>query len=286
MISPRCSNEVKFLLFADDTNIYLESNNLNHIQTVANRALASVSEWLKSNRLTLNLTKTQIMLSRPLMTPTTLINIYIDGIKLNQINSAKFLGEIIDDQLKWKPQIDDINEKLSKLTGIIYRIRNNLSKEHLRLIYFALVYPHLLYCSAIWGGGYGTDLNSLFTTQKKILRTMHYKGRYDHSNLLFADSKLLKLNEILDLQVALFVYKSLHLYLVNPGFVPLPPSRRVNELRIPLCLTTHAQHSILIRGSRQWNQLPQDLRSAQSHHIFKNRYKKILLNKYMELSTD
>ena len=279
---PRCSAELNFLLFADDTNIFIQSRNLKYLVTVANRALVSVSNWLKSNKLTLNLNKTQFMISRPLMTQPITVSIFMDNIKLKQISTAKFLGVIIDDQLKWKPQVDDLKTKLSKITGIVFRIRDKVNKECLRQIYFALVYPHLLYCSAVWGGAYKTDLDALFIAQKKILRVMNYKGRYEHTNILFNRYNLLKLYDILDLQAALFVYKSLNYYSMDTGFQPLPPSRRVNELRIPLYLTTHSQHSILVRGTRLWNQFSNELRSSKSSHVFKNKYMKILLRKYIE----
>ena len=277
---PRCSRELEFLLYADDTNIFLRSRDINYLQTVANRALASVSSWLKSNKLTLNLNKTQFMISQPLMTPQVTIDINIDNIKLKQINSIKFLGVIIDSQLKWKPQIDEIRDKLSKMTGIIYRIRNNLNKDNLKQIYSALVYPHLLYCSAIWGGAYKTYLDSIFVAQKKLLRTMYHKNRYDHTNSLFKENHLLKIHDILNLQTGLFVYKSINTYTINTGFQQLPPSRRLNELRIPFCLTTHAQHSILVRGARLWNQLMNELRNAESHYVFKSKLRKILIGKY------
>lgn len=274
---PRCSNELEFLLFADDTNIFLQGRDIYNLQAVANRTLVSVSNWLKSNKLTLNLNKTQFMISQPLMTQPITIDIKIDNIKLKQIDSVKFLGVVIDSQLKWKPQIDELKDKLSKITGIVYRIRNHVNEANLKLIYFALVYPHFIYCSAIWGGAYKTYLDNLFIAQKKLIRTMYCRGRYDHTDGLFKSNNLLKLHDILYLQAGLFVYKSINIYTTNTGFQRLPPSRRVNELRIPLCLTTHAQHSILVRGARLWNQLLCEVRIAESQYIFKNKLKKILL---------
>ena len=106
---------------------------------------------------------------------------------------------------------------------------------------------------------------------------MYCRGRYDHTDGLFKSNNLLKLHDILYLQAGLFVYKSINIYTTNTGFQRLPPSRRVNELRIPLCLTTHAQHSILVRGARLWNQLLCEVRTAESQYIFKNKLKKILL---------
>jgi len=54
-------NASKFLhliLFADDTNIFLHHSDLNILQSMSNVELDKLSEWLKSNRLSLNITKT------------------------------------------------------------------------------------------------------------------------------------------------------------------------------------------------------------------------------------
>ena len=58
-----CTNNLKFILFADDTNIYLQGRDLNLLQDTMNRELENVSSWLKSNKLTLNINKTHYMLT-------------------------------------------------------------------------------------------------------------------------------------------------------------------------------------------------------------------------------
>ena len=70
-----------------------------------------------------------------------------------------------------------------------------VSKSCLRCIYNTLVYPHLLYCSALWGGAYESSIRELFISQKKLLLTMTFKQRFDHTNLIFKDVRLLMLLE-------------------------------------------------------------------------------------------
>ena len=52
---PNVSEKLKFFLFADDTNIYYESNDLKDLENVINCELKHLSLWLKVNRLALNI---------------------------------------------------------------------------------------------------------------------------------------------------------------------------------------------------------------------------------------
>ena len=59
---PNISKHSTFYLFADDTNIYYESSNLLHVQKIVNRELRKVRKWLESNRLALNIDKTNFVI--------------------------------------------------------------------------------------------------------------------------------------------------------------------------------------------------------------------------------
>ena len=59
------SKVFKFYLFADDTNILYADKNLKSLETIVNKELVEVCEWLNSNKLTLNLRKTNYVIFRP-----------------------------------------------------------------------------------------------------------------------------------------------------------------------------------------------------------------------------
>ena len=61
----KCSTEFTFYLFADDTNIIYANNNLRTLESTVNSELAKVSEWLKANKLTLNIQKSNYVIFRP-----------------------------------------------------------------------------------------------------------------------------------------------------------------------------------------------------------------------------
>ena len=59
---PNTSSKLKFFLFADDTNIFFKSDNLDNLQKTINRELKQLMLWLNSNRLALNISKTNFVI--------------------------------------------------------------------------------------------------------------------------------------------------------------------------------------------------------------------------------
>ena len=108
------------------------------------------------------------MVSSPLMTHPAPLPIKINDYSLNEVCELKFLGICIDNKLNRKDHVDMIKSKITLLTSLIYRLRYLLNEDCLRQIYHILIYSHLAYCSAIWGGAYKTYINNIFITQKNF----------------------------------------------------------------------------------------------------------------------
>ena len=142
---------------------------------IANQEINKVSQWLDSNKLTLNVSKTNFTIfktrRKKINTPVT---ITINNKKIEQVKWTKFLGIRIDEQIRWKTHINAITNKISKLSGIIAKLRHYLDINTLRSIYYTMIYPYLTYCSIVWGSNYSTRLKSLHKIQKKIIRLMTF----------------------------------------------------------------------------------------------------------------
>ena len=59
---PHSSSKLAFYLFADDTNIYCEAENLDQLQCVVNKELKKGEIWLDINKLSLNIDKTNFII--------------------------------------------------------------------------------------------------------------------------------------------------------------------------------------------------------------------------------
>ena len=61
--------------------------------------------------------------------PNVINNVVIDNYQLIQVNSAKYLGVIIDHKLNWIEHISYVKSKMSKAIGIMYKARQFLTKK-------------------------------------------------------------------------------------------------------------------------------------------------------------
>ena len=101
------------ILVADDSNLFLEGNNLNVIQSRLNEELENISTWLKVNRLSLIIGKTQFMIFTRKNIKDEDIDLYIEGTEIEKVHVSKFLRIIIDDKLSWKDHVAYISNKIS-----------------------------------------------------------------------------------------------------------------------------------------------------------------------------
>ena len=134
-----------FVLFADDTNVLVNGNNLNTLETILNTELQKLNEWLNVNKLSLNVDKTHYIIcssSKKRFNPNN-FKLYFNGKELERVPKTKFLGIIIDENLTWKPHIKMINSKISRINGILYRIKHLINLKTILTIYYSLIYSNL-----------------------------------------------------------------------------------------------------------------------------------------------
>ena len=85
-------------MYADDTHLTYASDNVDNIQLHLNQDLENVHNWLRANKLTLNMTKTEFMLigsRQRLSTLTESPTFAINDFEVSQVTTAKSLGVTI-----------------------------------------------------------------------------------------------------------------------------------------------------------------------------------------------
>ena len=93
-------NEIFPILFADDTTMLIEGNNLDVIITSLNSELDRINTWLKFNKLSLNVTKHIIMVFHRARRRVSHNKLFINNSVITQVSCSKFLG-IIQFKLNW-----------------------------------------------------------------------------------------------------------------------------------------------------------------------------------------
>src|SRR2546425_11245526 len=102
-------------------------------------------------RLTVNCEKTNYILFSPTkcIKDSFDLDLKINNILIQKIAVTKYLGVYIDENLDWKMHIQDICLPLRKYVGVFYKLSLKLPIKILKMLYFSLIYPRILYAIEI-----------------------------------------------------------------------------------------------------------------------------------------
>ena len=147
------SDRLKVLLHADDTTIYFHLEDFDSQNTEAdiNAELKKVNTWLKLNKLSLNAQKTKLMLFHRKQKHVNDVNIKIDNTMIEHVQTFNFLGIMLNETLSWKSHIDMVSNKISKVIGILYRLKHVFPEYVLFTLSNSLIVSYINYGLLLWG---------------------------------------------------------------------------------------------------------------------------------------
>ena len=283
---PNCLRVAAPRMFADDTSITLSAKTVADLKLAVTSELNNLTCWLRANKLSLNVAKTELMIigsRQRLNTQCEEINISIDDRTITRVDHVKSLGLTIDAQLSWSKHVDEISKKVSSAIGALKRVRPFIPTDVAVQIYNALILPHFDYCSPVWDGMSGCLSDKLQKLQNRAAREITQSPFDTSSNLLLAMLSWEKLSLRRKKQKALIMYKTLNE--LAPDYLQcLFTERHVNDynlrnlegkLSLPKPNTNYLKRSFCYSGACLWNNLPQDLKSVCSIGQFKRGIKKV-----------
>ena len=122
------------------------------IQKYVNLDLKFLCKWLKANKISLNASKTRLIIFRdPRKKSAHELKIKIDGKKLIPSKFVKYLGILIDCHFTWQAHENVLHSKLSRAIGMLCKIRHFVKYDTLCMIYYGIFSSILMYGSQIWG---------------------------------------------------------------------------------------------------------------------------------------
>ena len=193
-------------MYADDTTIYfnLEDFDSNNFEFEINAELQKVNMCLKKNKLSLNLDKTKLMIFHRQQKRVKELNITINGTIIERVQSFNFLGITISESMSWANHLLFIKKKISKVIGILYRLKNTFPSEVLKTLYKSLVLSYINYGLLLWG----VEVKNLEVIQKRAIRLITGSNYIAHTEPLF-------IREIIERQPV----RPLRQHLIHPPFL-------------------------------------------------------------------
>ena len=133
------SSLLRFVLFADDTNLLSSGDDVKEISKTLSKQLDKLNSWFAVNKLSLNVSKTNYMIfGNKKIDKYMNICVRINGLSIDRVYNTTFLGVMIDDKLNWKEHITMIQSNISKTTAIIYKASHVLPGNRKGSVYIIL----------------------------------------------------------------------------------------------------------------------------------------------------
>lgn len=251
--------------YADDTAIVFSNSSWESVYNIAETGLSTVYAWLKNNRLTLNVNKTNYICfsinkrTEPSNDYTLKIHQcnhteHCDCDAITRVTSTKYLGVVIDKRLSWHSQIDSVSERIRKLIWIFKTLRHLTAPKLLDQIYISLAQSVLAYCLPIWGGATKLKFLTVERAQRCLLKVMYFKPYRFPTQELYTQSNILSVRKLYILLSVLKVHKKLTF---DPNLIS--GRRRCNVATTHKCNTKFAKRQFLAQSSILYNQIDKKL---------------------------
>ena len=278
--------------FADDIDLLNFNNCVKSINKQVNYDLKNLSNWLKANKISLNIGKTELVLFTSSKKQLDCdLKIKLNGKRCYEADSVRYLGIQIDKRLPWKQQINHVALKLNKANVMLSKLRHVIDIKTLRSVYYAIFKSHLCYASLVRVQS-TNSVKRLHLLEKKSLRIMFFQSRNSRTGPLFKVSKILKSFDKTALENCIFInkyLKGLFPSIFNNWFKFSFESHshvtrwsNLGYLKIPSYSTkTYGRCSMFVNSIYVWNHLQSCHQNVIFHQLRANELKEILITFFL-----
>lgn len=261
----QCNTQSTLILYADDTNLVSKHPDLATLEIESASAGRAVESWFLSNRLCLNVDKTQKILF-------TLRDTH--GAPKSG-DSATFLGITIDSKLTWEHHVNTLSSKLSRQLYLIRNLTRHTSTRIVLIAYFSYFHSRLSYSILNWG--HSAHTCRIFGLQRKCVRVIRGLGYRESCREHFAMLGILTVPCVYILQCLLYFTEHIESHSRHSDVHTYETRYRGNFLHDYLRLA-RARDGTNYFCIKFFNVLPLEVRQLDRVH-FKTRMKRFLLHK-------
>ena len=233
--------------------------------------------------------KTNFVIFHPFNKPSKHnATIKINNKAINEKESIKYLGVIVDSTLSWKQHIMSITKKIARTIGIMYKLQPFLPLNVMKNVH-SLVYSHIIYAIEIWGSSFKFDLDKISMLQKRVMRLLTFNDIYPTTpgplrptDPIFVKFNFLKVEDIYNYQVSKFVFKCINRttpiqfhdwyklsHVIHEHSTRSNFDVKYQHLFIPSARTTnYGLKQLKVNGPRIWNKIPSSLKNITLLSVF------------------
>ena len=276
----------KLVMYADDTTLFNSierpqncTQQRQHMCSILNSDLQSVTEWGSKWLVSFNSSKTQGILHSRLKGDGLQHNLQMSQRTIQESNAISLLGLTVTKDMSWKPYIQSISKQAAQRIGSLYRARRFLPQKSILYLYKATIRPMMEHCCHLWAGAPKTQLSLLDRVEKRLKNLVGIELANELQPLSVR-------RDVASLSLFYRYYfgkcsQSLHECVPKPKVFSRSTRSASSLTRYRVNMersrTESRSSSFFVRTSRIWNQLPQSCYPEQYNiGSFKRRVNRFL----------
>ena len=253
-----------------------------------NKELEVLNDWFKANKLSLNASKTNyVLFTKDRISKECAHNLTIDDTVLAKKISVNFLVIHIDKKLEWQEHIEFCRKKLASGVYALNSTKRILSQVNLKMLYYSIIHPYLLYGNILWGSAYKIHLNKLVILQKKAVRCITNAKYNEHTPPIFKELMIPNVLDLYMIQLGKFVYSQLNNQLPAGLINIFVPNKEIHGYHTRNCDGAHMKpvkvdivhRSFIHQGPALWSNIPDMIKASRTVECFGSRLKKYFIAK-------
>ena len=273
-------NICKTKLYADDTVVYATHREESTCHEWLKKDLGVLINWFNSNRLTINLDKTKLMLfaTKNMQKKAVFPNIEINSKKLQYVRQFNYLGVKLDSRLTFETHASESIRLVSHKLYLLAKIREFVDKKQAITIYKSKIMPYFDYGDIFQLGVQVKTRDMLQKLQNRALRLVLNRDSRHNVWELHHEALIPFLDKRRDCHLANMAFKRSQIakYIQTPN-------RQLRMYEAPIFVEYQSQNatferSILYKGAKVWNQLTVDVRNINCYEKFKLNRKQVMLS--------
>ena len=287
--------ECDILLYADDTCLIFQHEDVSEIEKVLNKNFSSLCDWFVDNKLSIHFgedkTKSILFSSKHKVKKSKPLNIIYKDIKIKQYSKVTYLGCILNETLSGESMALHVINKINSRLRFLYRQNRYLNTSLRRLLCNAMIQPFFDYACNAWYPNINKKLKTrLQAAQNKCIRfCLKLDDRHSITSKDFEKINWLPVSDRISQcslsSVYKFFSKSCPDYfdeLYFPAEVTGVRTRSsYQKLNLPRRKTNIGVQALSYVGPSLWNSLDETIKTSNSVNSFKHKMKEYYFSKLM-----
>jgi len=287
----RCFDYCKYFIYADDKLLISCHKNVKVAVSNLQKDFNNFQKWCHDKGLIINKDKTKLIHIVPpkgirediVITYHNYKCIHRNNINckcecyIQRVDKIKYLGVFIDQNLDWSTHVLELSKKLKICMWRIQKVRDFLTYDTLKLIYFSLIESLIRYGLEIWGCSAKTNMNLVYNVQKKFMKYLSEKINFKSENYNdhFKKHNILAVKKLYEYQI------------INRNFFKEDFRKQIEHVYetrikynfiIPNAFNRFGERTLKVTVPKLLNNLPNQIIEIKSKTILKKKLKEWMLN--------